>query len=230
MTAREQEIERLQRKLKALTEAYSSTLEELNRIKKQEKKGRRGRPGLSRETRARILALRGQGLTLREIAEKTEVSLGAVCRVTQEAKRESRVVYVYFDREEPATLIDTCGLTREVAIVNFTKDLLSRAFGIRENPDWEDFLFFLEDRCMPRSRYGIRDELRDMGIDAYDPFQIIARTKGRVHGDGQWIKQLDKAWVEAHETLLARAGRDMAARQELLQLFREEAQNENTVS
>ena len=44
---------------------------------------------------------------------------------------------------------------------------------------------------MPRTRYGIKKELEHMGLDSYDPFQIVEITKGRVYGDGNVIKISD---------------------------------------
>lgn len=199
----QQEIERLQKKLRSLTEAYSNTTAELERLKNEEKKsGKRGRPALDKKTRARILGLSQQGHTMREIAEKTGTAVGTVHKIIAKASREARKVYLYLDREKPSTIIDTCSVTRKVKIVNFTDDYISRAFGIEERPSWEDFEYFLEDRCMPRTRYGIREELSYMGLDVYDPFQIVEKTKGRVHGDGQSLERMDEAWIQQYDEIL----------------------------
>lgn len=193
----QEEIERLQKKLKALSETHRRTLEELEKWKKENKTvSHKGRPPISAQTKAQILALCGQGQSMRMIADRTGVALSTVHKVIAKAEQESRVVYVYLDRGEPATWIDTYGLTRKVRIVNFTDDMISRAFGINETPDWEDLEEFLESRCMPRTRYGIREEMSYMGLDVYDPFQIVRKTKGRVYGDGQSLERMQKEWVE----------------------------------
>ena len=52
----------------------------------------------------------------------------------------------------------------------------------------EDFEYFLESRCFPRGRDYMKDILRDMGLDSYDPLAIIEKTKGRMAEDKQWIR------------------------------------------
>lgn len=199
----QQEIERLQKKLKLLTEAYNHTVTELNQIKKEgQTERKKGRPSISPQKRAQILSLCRRGNTMRAIADETGVAVSTVHKVIAKAEQESRMVYVYLDRGNPATWIDVYGVSQKVHIVNFTEDMLSRAFGIRENPNWEDFEEFLESRCMPRTRYGIREEVRFMGLDVYDPFQIVIKTKGRVYGDGQSLERMRKDWFGKCDEIL----------------------------
>lgn len=219
----QQEIERLQKKLRSLSEAYSHTAEELAQMKKEEKKVvRRGRPSLDRRTKARILSLYSQGRTMREIAKETKTALGTVHKVIAEASQESRTIYIYMDRNKVSTLIDTCSLTHKVKIINFTGDYISRAFGINESPDWEAFMNFLEDRCMPRTRYGIREELRHLGLDVYDPVQIVAETSGRVYGDGQWLMIMDKDWNQKYDAAMRTLNSEQDRKEKILELLREE--------
>lgn len=199
----QKEIVRLQKKVKSLTEAYNNTARELERIKSEQRKSsKKGRPGIDAKVKSCIIALYQQGNSMRQTAKAAGVSLGMVHKVIDEAAKKSRIVYVYMDREKPSTVIDVCGITRRVKIVNFTDDMVSRAFGIRENPTWEDYETFLEERCMPRSRYGIREELRDLGLDEYDPFMIVEKTQGRVYGDGQWLWKLDEDGRERYDEIM----------------------------
>lgn len=46
----------------------------------------------------------------------------------------------------------------------------------------------LEERCIPRERAGIREYLETIGIEEYDPIEIIYRTAGRMAEDQQWLK------------------------------------------
>lgn len=207
MTEREKqqqkEIERLQKKIKALSEAYSSSVQELNALKNEKSaKKHRGRPGINSKTSARIVFLYQQGKTMRQVAEETNTALSTVHKVIAEVSKESRMVYIYMDRETPSTIIDVCGATGKVKILNLTDDMISRAFGIKEKPDWEDFEEFLESRCMPRTRYGIREELEDMGIDTYDVFRITEQTSGRVYGDAQWLKRMNCNWMQKYDALM----------------------------
>lgn len=172
-----------------------------------------------KELAPRVLSLCQQGQTADAISKAVGLSSDAVEEIIEKASQKSRILFVFMDREIPATVIDVCGVTRKVKIVNLTDDLLSRAFGIRENPDWNDYEEFLESRCMPRTRYGIKDELRDLGLDCYDPFQIVEKTAGRVHGDGQWLRRMDREWIGQYDAILESSKSQEELRKKLLALL-----------
>lgn len=92
------------------------------------------------------------------------------------------------DRTRPCTVIDVNFLEKKIRIQNRTDDLLHRAFGCVENPDWEDFENFLQDRCFPAARGNAKQLLRELGLDGYDPLAIVERTKGRMAEDRLWIR------------------------------------------
>ncbi len=92
------------------------------------------------------------------------------------------------DGDKECTVIDVDFKHRKIYIRNKTGDILHRAFGVVEEPDWEDFEEFLESRCFPISRANLKLVLRDVGVESYDPLQIIEKTKGRMAEDYQWIK------------------------------------------
>lgn len=77
---------------------------------------------------------------------------------------------------------------KEIAVVNHTGDVIHQAFGVKAKPDWEDFEYFLESRCFPRGRDHMKEILRDLELDFYDPLAIIEKTKGRMAEDKQWIR------------------------------------------
>ena len=183
----QQEIERLQKKIKALSKAYHDTKEELEQRKQEEKKPRpKGRPSIGTEKKAQVLALCRQGHSMRSIAGKTDLALSTVHKIITEASRESKRVYVYMDRDKLATIIEACAITH---------------------------------KCMPRTRYGIREELRYMGIDVYDPFQIVEKTSGRVHGDGQSLERLNPEWVKKYDEIRKRVKNAEEQKRELKKLF-----------
>lgn len=91
-------------------------------------------------------------------------------------------------KEECCTVILVNFKDRKIAIQNETEDVLHRAFGVKVRPTWEDFEEFLESRCFPRTREGLRMILRDLGLDAYDPLAIVEKTEGRMAEDFQWLK------------------------------------------
>ena len=71
---------------------------------------------------------------------------------------------------------------------NYTKNIVKTAFGENCVPSWDDFEGFLEERCMPKSRAGIREYLETIGVDEYNPIEIIKKTKGRMAEDKQWLE------------------------------------------
>ena len=80
---------------------------------------------------------------------------------------------------------------KNVKVKNYINDKFHIAFGVNENPSWDDYLSFLEDRCIPRERAGLREYLDALGIDEYEPLEIIRKTKGRMAEDNQWIEVYD---------------------------------------
>lgn len=90
--------------------------------------------------------------------------------------------------EECCTMILVNFREKKIAIKNETDNLIHRAFGIKAKPTWKDFEEFLESRCFPRTREGMRVILDDLGLDFYDPLAIVERTKGRMAEDFQWIR------------------------------------------
>ena len=55
-------------------------------------------------------------------------------------------------------------------------------------PTWSDFEAFLEERCVPRQRAGLREYLEALGLEEYDPLAIVQRTQGRMAEDDQWME------------------------------------------
>lgn len=180
---------------------------------------------VSTPVRARILSLYQQDKDIQTIAEVTQTPPETVEATVKEAAEKSRIVYVFADREEPATVIDVCHFTRKIKITNLTDDMISRAFGVKEKPDWEDYEAFLESRCMPRTRYGIREELKAIGIDFYDPFLIIQKTRGRVYEDHQYLSLMGKEWIKQYDAVTENA-KDDAQRVEKLRKYLRESEGE----
>lgn len=94
----------------------------------------------------------------------------------------------YMCQEECCTVILVNFKERKIVIENETDDLIHRAFGIKVKPTWEDFEEFLESRCFPRTRDGLRLILEDIGLDFYDPLAIVEKTAGRMAEDFQWMR------------------------------------------
>lgn len=93
----------------------------------------------------------------------------------------------FMNRMELCTTIDINFKREKIKIQNYTEQIPLRAFGVKENPDWDDFQIFLEDRCFPRTRDHAKTILKEMGLPFYDPLLIIEKTGGRMAEDHQWI-------------------------------------------
>lgn len=80
---------------------------------------------------------------------------------------------------------------KDLSVKNYTDNLVKTAFGKKESPTWDDFKNFLEERCVPRSRSGLREYLEAIGVEEYNPIEIIKKTKGIMAEDDQWIELED---------------------------------------
>lgn len=138
------------------------------------------------DTMKKLLA---EGGTVRQVAERFDTSRSTVSRYLNPKPQKGctlRITYMYGRR--PCTVIDVDFLHQKVYIQNRTDDLLHRAFGVVENPSWEDFQEFLKSRCFPPTRGNVKEELRALGLTDYDPLQIVEKTHGRTAEDRLWLK------------------------------------------
>lgn len=94
----------------------------------------------------------------------------------------------YMFKRELCTVIDVDDRRRRVCVNNYTTDPVKRAFGTNEKPTFEEYEFFLESRCFPRTRDKMKLVLRELELPFYDPFLIIEKTEGRMAEDDFWIR------------------------------------------
>jgi hypothetical protein len=92
-----------------------------------------------------------------------------------------------YDGGTLCTVIHADFTAKSVTAENFVSDPVITAFGNNKTPSWQDFLEFLEERCIPRQRAGLREYLDAIGVDEYDPLAIIQKTAGRMAEDNQWL-------------------------------------------
>lgn len=76
---------------------------------------------------------------------------------------------------------------QSLCVENKTDDVLKLPFGNKQTPTWQDYRSFLEDRCVPKARAGLREYLETIGIDHYDPLEIIKKTQGKMAEDDLWF-------------------------------------------
>lgn len=94
----------------------------------------------------------------------------------------------FYDDKELCSVICADFTDKTLKAQNHTDDIVRTAFGNNKLPTWEDFMDFLEERCIPKERSGIREYLEAIGIAEYNPLEIIKKTKGKMAEDNQWIE------------------------------------------
>lgn len=103
-------------------------------------------------------------------------------------KKEYPLRLWYMHDNTLCTIIDVDEVKQLVRIVNYAENIMFRAFGKVEKPDYKMYTEFLESRCFPRSRDKMKLILKDLDLPFYDPFMIIEKTEGRMAEDDFWIK------------------------------------------
>lgn len=129
------------------------------------------------------------GKTINAVAKHYGTSRQVIDRyVNRPPQKDHTLRMTYMNGTNICTIIDVDFLHEKVMIKNRTEDILHRAFGVVEEPTWEQFQEFLKDRCFPETRGNVKALLRDMGLDCYDPLQIVEKTNGRTADDSLWIR------------------------------------------
>lgn len=93
-----------------------------------------------------------------------------------------------YDGELLCTTIYADFSDRTLTAENYVADPVKTAFGNNLTPSWADFQAFWEDRCIPAQRAVLREYLDVIGVDEYDPMEIIKKTQGRMAEDNQWLE------------------------------------------
>ena len=96
-----------------------------------------------------------------------------------------RLKYMY--KDTLCTVIDVDDNKQKIRIKNYAENIMFRAFGKIDKPDYGMYEEFLESRCFPRTRDKMKLVLKDMNLPFYDPFLIVEKTNGRMAEDDFWI-------------------------------------------
>ena len=135
------------------------------------------------------IKMQGRGMSTKKIAEHFGVSRQTISKYLNKPLDGDYVMRLDFMfRQKVCTEIYVDFANKQIKIINRTNDIMKRAFGVNENPTWEDFESFLEERCFPNSRALKKIILNRIGVDSYDPLQILELNKGRTAEDNQYIK------------------------------------------
>ena len=140
--------------------------------------------GLAEEHRQVVLSFDGDVITIRPKRTMETFKEFAL------SKGHDLLELRYYSGDILCTRICADQTSRELLLENSTDQLVKTAFGTNELPTWEDFELFLEERCVPRERAGLREYLEALGLEEHDPLAIVRKTQGRMAEDDQWLEVL----------------------------------------
>ena len=145
--------------------------------------------GIQKDNRVE-LSFDGEKITVRPLAS-TDSEL---FRRNAEQKGHQLKEYRYYDGDTLCTVILADFTAEQICIENKVDEILDTAFGVNETPSWEDFLAFLADRCIPKTRKGLDYYLDAVGVPEYDPVLLVEKTQGRMAEDHKCWKLFDAAY------------------------------------
>lgn len=140
--------------------------------------------GLDEQNRGLVMQFDGERIILQKQQKPDYASFLAEVQ----HKQHPYLLLHFYEDETLCTRICADQHTRQVAIENTVSNIWRTAFGVNDTPTWKDLESFLESRCVPKSRDGIRYYLEELGLDSYDPLSIIRKTEGRMAEDHHWIR------------------------------------------
>lgn len=137
---------------------------------------------------ADIRILLNDGISVADIAKRYHTTRQTIYKQLKEPFEKSTMQIRYMFKNRICTIIDVDFLNEAIHVVNLTEDILHRAFGAITQPTWKQFEEFLAERCFPATRGNIKVLLKELGLMAYDPLQIVEKTAGRTAEDELWMQ------------------------------------------
>lgn len=143
----------------------------------------------TKQEQRKLLNLLAKGETVNDLAARFNTSRQIISKYINRPLDGGYTLRLYYMHQHNiCTVIDVDFLHKKVRIQNRTGNILHRAFGVVEQPTWQDFEEFLSSRCFPPTRGQMKETLRELGLDSYDTLQIIEKTRGRTAEDNMWIR------------------------------------------
>lgn len=176
----------------------TTNVDELKRIAQKNNRGAGRKKVFTDEQILEMRDMQAHNISQEQIAKHfctTRQTISRYLKDEFEGNYNYQIDFMY--KTHVCTTIFINFLDKQIKIINKTDDIIHRAFGTNENPNWDDFNTFLLDRCFPKSRGDRKSLLQAIGIDSYDPFQIIEHTKGKTYEDSQWMRFKRRSLYEA---------------------------------
>lgn len=139
--------------------------------------------GISKNEPKMEISFDGKSVTIKKAKKNRPEDF---IRIAKEAGHAVKVYKYYHDNELCSTIFADFA-AKQIVVNNSVDNIVQTAFGRNENPSWDDFMSFLCDRCIPQTRRGIDDILQSMGLDSFNPIEIIQKTQGHMAEDKQWL-------------------------------------------
>lgn len=137
----------------------------------------------------KAVAMQKDGKTIESIAEHFGVSRQTMSKHLNKELPGYSLRLDFMHKKRVCTKIFVNFKEKKIRIINSVSDPLYTAFGVIENPTWEDFREFMRERCFPEDRSMAKTILSSLKIvSGYDPVEIIRKTRGRMAEDNQYIR------------------------------------------
>ena len=133
--------------------------------------------GLAEGDRQVILSFDGEAITIRPVQDMEQYKAARL------AQGHKLLEIRYYNWEKLCTLIYADQTAKDLQAENYTEQMIKTAFGRKILPTWDDLEAFLEERCVPQRRAGLREYLEALGLAEYEPLAIIQKTQGRMAED-----------------------------------------------
>lgn len=122
--------------------------------------------GIGEERRQVLLSFDGEQITITPTLGMEEFA--------QKKVAAGDLVYAlyYYDDNRLCSVIYADFTDQTLQVENHTGRLVKTAFGKKNLPTWADFEAFLEERCVPRGRAGLRDYPMDVEPKGLIPLEV----------------------------------------------------------
>lgn len=116
--------------------------------------------------------------------EKIIISRKQIVEEFLKLRKENKLILLnYYNGSRICTKIVADYTDKDIAFENYTDNPIELAFGVNQTPAWDDYEAFLEERCVPRERDGLREMLETLGLYEYNLLEIIKKTQGKMAED-----------------------------------------------